>query len=157
MAPLENAALFYGFYLNELILKLIAREDPHPVLFDHYVYALTRFSRSESPQAVLRQFELSILKETGVAADLSVNCANGRPIEPDEVYVVEPEGGPRPARMGDTLPRIAGQTLIDMHNADYASAMTQMQSKLLMRSLLAYHLNGAPIQTRQILIDLLQL
>ncbi|MDR1310897.1 MAG: DNA repair protein RecO [Burkholderiaceae bacterium] len=157
VAPLENAALFYGFYLNELLLKLLAREDPHPALFDHYVRALTRFTRSESPQAVLRQFELAVLKETGVAADLSVNRSNGQPIEPDEVYVVEPEGGPRPAQMGDTLPRVAGQTLIDMVNEDYGSAMTQTQSKLLMRSLLTYHLNGVPIQTRQILIDLLQL
>lgn len=157
MAPLESSALLYGFYLNELLLKLTAREDPHPGLFDHYVTTLTRLANTESAQIVLRQFELAILKETGVAADLSVSVHNGQTVEPEEIYVVDPEGGPRPARMSDTAPRVSGKTLLDMTNEDYSDPMTQTQSKLLMRALLAHHLNGAQIQTRQILIDLMQL
>ena len=73
MIPLENSALLYGFYLNELLLKLTAREDPHHLLFDHYVKALNRLATSESAQTVLRIFELALLKETGVAADLSID------------------------------------------------------------------------------------
>lgn len=157
MTPLESSALLYGFYLNELLLKLTAREDPHPGLFEHYVRALTRLTHTASAQVVLRQFELAILKETGVAADFSVSTHDGRPVDPAGVYVVDPEGGTRPARMEDTAPRISGKTLLDMANEDYADPMTQAQSKLLMRSLLAHHLNGAQIQTRQILIDLMQL
>lgn len=157
MTPLESSALLYGFYLNELLLKLTAREDPHPGLFEHYVRALTRLAHTESAQVVLRQFELAVLKETGVAADFSVSTHNGCPVEPDGVYVVDPEGGTRPARMEDTAPRVSGKTLLDMANEDYADPVTQAQSKLLMRSLLAHHLNGAQIQTRQILIDLMQL
>jgi DNA repair protein RecO (recombination protein O) len=157
LTPLENSALFYGFYLNELLLKLTAREDPHPGLFDYYVKALTRLAHTESAQIVLRQFELAILKETGVAADLSVSAHDGRRVDPDEIYVVDPEGGPRPARMGDTTPRVSGKTLLDMVGDDYSDPATQVQSKLLMRALLAHHLNGARIQTRQILIDLMQL
>ena len=157
MVPLESSALLYGFYLNELLLKLTAREDPHPVLFDHYVKTLARLANTESAQTVLRQFELAILKESGVAADLSVSAHNGSPVDPEEIYVVDPEGGPRLARMGDNTPRVSGKTLLDMTNEDYSDPMTQTQSKLLMRALLAHHLNGAQIQTRQILIDLMQL
>ena len=157
MTPLEGAALLYGFYLNELLLKLTGRDDPHPGLFEHYVRALTRLTHTESAQVVLRQFEMAILKETGVAADFSVSTHDGCPVDPNGIYVVDPEGGTRPARMEDLAPRISGKTLLDMANEDYADPMTQTQSKLLMRSLLAHHLNGAQIQTRQILIDLMQL
>ncbi|NLC24016.1 MAG: DNA repair protein RecO [Oxalobacter sp.] len=157
MVPLESSVLLYGFYLNELLLKLTAREDPHPGLFDHYVTTLTRLGNTESAQIVLRQFELAILKETGVAADLSVSVQDGKKVDPEEIYVVDPEGGPRPARMSDIAPRVSGKTLLDMTNEDYSDPMTQNQSKLLMRALLAHHLNGAQIQTRQILIDLMQL
>jgi len=157
MTPLENSALLYGFYLNELLLKLLAREDPHPALFDHYVATLSRLANTESAPIVLRKFELSLLKETGVAADLSVCAESGHPVEPDEIYVVESESGPRPARMNDTAPRVSGKTLRDMMDEDYSDPATQMQSKLLMRFLLAYHLGGEQIKTRQILIDLMQL
>ncbi len=159
MAPLENSALLYGFYVNELLLKLTAREDPYPGLFDHYVTTLTRLAHTDSSQVqiVLRQFELAILKETGVAADLSVNVQDGQPVDPDEIYVVDPEGGPRIAQMDDTALRVSGKTLLDMVREEYSDPVTQVQSKLLMRALLAHHLNGAQIQTRQILIDLKQL
>ncbi len=157
MIPLENSALLYGFYLNELLLRLLAREDPHQGLFEHYVRALTRLSTSESAQTVLRVFELALLRETGVGADLSFDVRNNRPVEPEDVYVVEPESGPRPALLGDTGPRVLGKTLLDMVREDYSDPLTQQQSKLLMRFLLAHHLNGVPLQTRKILIDLRQL
>lgn len=157
MIPLENSALLYGFYLNELLLKLLAREDPHHILFDHYVRALTRLATSESAQTVLRIFELALLKETGVAADLSIDTTTRQKVVPGEIYVVDPESGPRPARMGDEAPRMAGKTLLDMVSEDYSDQQTQLQSKLLMRYLLSYHLNGVPLQTRKILLDLRQL
>lgn len=157
MIPLESSALLYGFYLNELLIRLLAREDPHQRLFDHYVHALTRLATSESAQTVLRIFELALLKETGVAADLSVNAENKSPVDPEGVYVVDPESGPRLATMNDAMPRVSGKTLLDMVNEDYSDPQTQLQSKLLMRFLLAHHLNGVPLQTRKILIDLRQL
>ena len=156
-APLENAALLYGFYLNELLLKLTVREDPHPKLFDYYAATLIRLTGPESASTVLRQYELAVLKETGVAADLSVCTQAGREIDPEVIYVVDPEKGPRPAKTGDHSPRVQGKTLIDMTKEDYSDPLTQMQSKFLMRALLAHHLNGVEIQTRKILIDLLQL
>ena len=157
MQPLENDALLYGFYLNELLMKLLAREDPHQGLFEHYVRALTRLATSESAQTVLRVFELALLRETGVGADLSLDVRNNCPVDPEGVYVVDPESGPRPAMLADTAPRVLGKTLLDMVSEDYSDPQTQQQSKLLMRFLLAHHLNGVPLQTRKILIDLRQL
>mgnify|MGYP002129506545 CR=1 FL=1 len=157
LLPLERSALLCGFYLNELMVKLLARDDPHPALFDHYVSALNQLAHEEPATIVLRQFELALLKETGVAASLSRVAASGEAVEPDLLYVIDPERGPREAFASDTAPVVRGKTLLDMEAGDYTDATTQQQSKLLMRYLLSYHLNGMPLNTRQILIDLLHL
>ena len=157
LAPLERSALLSGFYLNELLLKLLAREDPHPALFDHYTATLHELAQTESSPIALRKFELALLKETGVGGDLATCIATGREVEAECEYVVDPEHGPRPARVSDVWPRVSGKTLLDMTREDYADAETQMQSKFLMRFLLGHHLGGAQVKTRQILIDLMQL
>ncbi|MEC5162557.1 DNA repair protein RecO [Janthinobacterium sp. CG_S6] len=157
MLPLEKTALLCGFYLNELLVKLLARDDPHPALFDHYVATLNQLAHNEPPPIVLRKFELALLKETGVAADLTRCTSSRQPVEADRLYVVDPERGARLERAADAWPRVSGKTLLDMEREDYADPATQSQSKQLMRFLLAHHLGGAPLNTRQILIDLMQL
>ncbi len=157
LLPLERSALLCGFYLNELLVKLLARDDPHPALFDHYVSALNQLAHDEPAPIVLRQFELALLKETGVAGSIARIAATDEPVDPDLLYVIDPERGPREAMASDTAPVVSGKTLLDMEAGDYADANTQQQSKFLMRHLLSHHLNGAPLNTRQILIDLLHL
>ncbi|PMQ15748.1 DNA repair protein RecO [Janthinobacterium sp. AD80] len=157
MLPLEKTALLCGFYLNELLVKLLARDDPHPVLFDHYVATLNQLAHNEPPPIVLRKFERALLKETGVAADLTRCTGTRQAVEAGQVYVVDPERGPRPARAADAWPKITGKTLLDMEREEYTDVATQAQSKLLMRFLLAHQLGGATLNTRQILIDLMQL
>jgi DNA repair protein RecO (recombination protein O) len=157
MLPLERTALLCGFYLNELLVKLLARDDPHPVLFDHYVATLNQLAHNEPAPIVLRKFERALLKETGVAADLTRCTSTRAAVLPSADYVVDPERGPRPVRAADTWPVVSGKTLIDMAREDYTDPVTQAQSKQLMRFLLAHQLGGAPLNTRQILIDLMQL
>ncbi|HEY5799404.1 MAG TPA: DNA repair protein RecO [Burkholderiaceae bacterium] len=157
LLPLEKSALLCGFYLNELLVKLLARDDPHPALFDHYIATLNQLAHGEAAPIVLRKFERALLKETGVAADLTRCTATRGPIAADETYVVDPERGPRPALVSDVWPRTLGKTLLDMDAERYDDPATQAQSKALMRFLLAHQLGGTPINTRQILIDLLQL
>ena len=157
MLPLEKTALLCGFYLNELLVKLLARDDPHPVLFDHYVATLNQLAHGEPAPIVLRKFERALLKETGVAADLTRCTSTRAAVDPAVDYVVDPERGPRLVRAADTWPAVSGKTLLDMENGDYADPATQAQSKQLMRFLLAHQLGGAPLNTRQILIDLMQL
>lgn len=156
LLPLERSALLCGFYLNELLVKLLARDDPHPALFDHYVATLNQLAHDEPPPIVLRKFERALLKETGVGGSFA-HTAEGTAIDPERTYVVDPERGPREPHPADTAPRVAGRTLLDMEREDYSDPVTQTQSKFLMRSLLAHHLGGAQLNTRQILIDLMQL
>jgi len=157
LRPLERSALLCGFYLNELLVKLLARDDPHAALFDHYVAALNQLAHDEPPTIVLRKFELGLLKETGVAGNISAVATTGQPVVAELLYVIDPERGPREATVSDVIPVVNGKTLLDMEAGDYSDTMTQQQSKFLMRHLLSHHLNGLTLNTRQILIDLMQL
>jgi DNA repair protein RecO (recombination protein O) len=72
---LSGAALFSGFYLNELLMKLLARHDPHPALFDAYADSLGALAQGgDAEQAGLRAFELVLLRELGLLPDLARRC-----------------------------------------------------------------------------------
>ncbi|WP_144137870.1 DNA repair protein RecO [Paraburkholderia sp. BCC1884] len=155
MLPLAGDALLCGFYVNELMVKFCAREDPHPQLFHHYVVTMTRLAHDEPAVQVLRSFERVLLRETGYAMALDRTVAR-KAVQPEGRYVFDPERGVREA--SDDLPAqwpvVAGQTLLDMEKDDYHRAQTVAQSKTLMRFLLNTYLAGTPLATRQILIDL---
>ncbi|MFP3567566.1 DNA repair protein RecO [Paraburkholderia sp. SIMBA_030] len=155
MLPLAGDALLCGFYVNELLVKFCAREDPHPQLFHHYVVTMTRLAHGEPPVQVLRSFERVLLRETGYAMALDRTVAR-QAVQADGRYVFDPERGVREA--SDDLPAqwpvVSGQTLLDMEQDDYHRAQTVAQSKTLMRFLLNTYLGGTPLATRQILIDL---
>jgi DNA repair protein RecO (recombination protein O) len=155
MLPLAGDALLCGFYVNELLVKFCAREDAHPALFNHYVLTLSRLAHDEPPVQVLRSFECVLLRETGYAMNLT-RTVTRQPVVPETRYVFDPDRGVREA--SDDFPAqwpvISGQTLIDMERDDYTSPQTSIQSRTLMRFLLNTHLGGAPLATRQILIDL---
>ncbi|MEX3629600.1 MAG: DNA repair protein RecO [Burkholderia sp.] len=155
MLPLGGDALLCGFYVNELLVKFCAREDPFPPLFQHYLVTLARLAHDEPAVQVLRSFERVLLRETGYARALNRTTAR-RAVTPEGRYVFDPERGVREA--DDALPGhwpvVSGQTLLDMEEDDYHRAQTVAQSKTLMRFLLNTYLGGTPLATRQILIDL---
>ncbi|CAB3806621.1 DNA repair protein RecO [Paraburkholderia ultramafica] len=155
MLPLTGGALLCGFYVNELLVKFCAREDPHPQLFHHYVVTMTRLAHDEPPVQVLRSFERVLLRETGYAMALDRTVAR-QAVLPEGRYVFDPERGVREAsdEWPAQWPVVAGQTLLDMEQDDYHRAQTVAQSKTLMRFLLNTYLGGTPLATRQILIDL---
>jgi DNA repair protein RecO (recombination protein O) len=155
MLPLSGDALLCGFYVNELLVKFCAREDPHPQLFHHYVVTLTRLAHDEPPVQVLRSFERVLLRETGYAMALERTVAR-KAVTAEGRYVFDPERGVREASadLPSHWPVLSGQTLLDMEKDDYHRAQTVAQSKTLMRFLLNTYLGGTPLATRQILIDL---
>ncbi len=155
MLPLSGGALLCGFYVNELLVKFCAREDPHPQLFHHYVVTLTRLAHDEPAVQVLRSFERVLLRETGYALALDRTVAR-KAVTAEGRYVFDPERGVREASadLPSHWPVVSGQTLLDMERDDYHLAQTVAQSKTLMRFLLNTYLGGTPLATRQILIDL---
>jgi DNA repair protein RecO (recombination protein O) len=152
LQPLAGQGLMCGFYLNELLLRLLPRGDPHEALFDVYALALSRLG--DDPSAVLRGFERRLLAELGYAPLLDHDAAS-RPIDPDGLYVYEPERGPMPVngtRSGVLVVR--GRTLLDLAADDYSDPATREEARQLMRALIGERLHGQVLHTRTVLREL---
>lgn len=159
LAPLQGTSLICGFYLNELLMRLLHRNDPHEQLFTYYQDALTALSMCKDYMPVLRDFEQRLLQELGYALTLDQDAARGEPIDPDSDYCYEIERGPVKLEENDCSHgrRVSAKTLLDMKRGDYSSAATRQQSKVLMRHILNHYLGDQPLHTRQLLKDLQQL
>ncbi|MCV2423074.1 DNA repair protein RecO [Paucibacter sp. DJ2R-2] len=161
-----GAALFSGYYLNELLLKLLARQDAHPQLFDAYAQTLPQLHANEDAQsqAALRAFELRLLVETGLLPDLSVVTLTQAALQLERSYGLTAEAGvqPAPTEAGG----LEGATLIHLQAALLHGSMAALQQacapvlpqlKSTLRGLLHYHLGGKPLRTRQVMLDVQKL
>ena len=158
---LAGIGLMCGFYINELLLRLLPREDAHEALFDAYGEALARLSAGAAlagagaaQAGILRGFERRMLAELGYAPVLDRDAANGAAIEPDKRYAYEAERGPVETRRADGDSVISGRTLIDMAADDYDDARTREEARRLMRALIADRLGGQALHTRAVLSEL---
>ena len=155
--PLVGDALLCGFYLNELLVKFIAREDSHEDLYDEYATTIHCLGQDPTElEPILRPFELALLRETGFAAALDRCVDSNQMPEEDEHYVYQPERGLRKLQADDPghWPVMTGKHLARMNTKDYSDPETLSQSKTLIRFLLGLHLQDQAMTTRQILIDL---
>lgn len=158
-APLRGLSVICGFYLNELLLKLLPREDPHERLFEAYANALAQLPAVQDHAAVLRRFECVLLQELGYGLVFDREVISGAPITADGLYRYAPDRGPVAAAEtgGQSGVELAGQTLMDMAVDQYVDPRTVQQSKALMRSLINHCLGNQTLHTRQLLRDLQQL
>ena len=159
----RGAALLCGFYLNELLLKLLAREDPHPALFRDYEDALAALSErtgAAEQGAVLRRFELRLLAELGYALPLTHDADTGAAIEPAARYHYDFGRGPRALagnvarEPGGRYVRVRGATLLGLAANDFPDAGTAAEAKRLMREVLDHYLEERRIFSRRVVQDL---
>lgn len=151
---LRGLGLMCGFYLNELLLRLLPRDDAHEALFDAYGAALARLAAGEPQAGVLRGFERRMLAELGYAPVLDRDAANGARIEPAKHYAYEPERGPVETQRTNGESVIIGKTLLDMAADNYDSSRTCDEARRLMRVLIAERLGGQTLHTRAVLSEL---
>lgn len=160
-------ALLAGYYLNELLLRLLARDDPHPQLFDHYTEAVQGLATGSAPQqALLRAFELVLLQQTGVLPPLDQEGSSLQALEPMARYQLVPDTGLRHTPPGET--GLLGSTWLQLQAALGLSAARwealvmalQAEGAALrhpLRTLLHYHSGVRVFQTRQVLLDVQRL
>jgi len=154
---LQGEVLLCGFYINELLLRLLPREDPHESLFEHYQATLRRLAERGDSAAALRSFERALLKELGYAMTLERDSVSGGAIDVAKSYTYDPERGPIEVNGAAPEPLLSGRTLLAMARDDYSDPITQMQAKTLMRTLLNHRLDHQPLKSREIFKDLLSL
>ncbi len=161
-AMLTGAALFSGFYLNELLMKLLARHDPHARLFDVYAETLPALATDESQvQAALRAFELTLMQETGLLPDLSLVTATQQPVRPESRYTLLPEAGL--VHAGDDGNALRGDSLILLQAALQHGSLPALQHacqqclaalKLPLRAFIQHQLGSGVLRTRQVMTGL---
>ncbi len=158
-------ALMSGYYINELLLRLLARDDPHEALFDAYVSMVQVLATltGEVVQSALRAFELCLLREAGLLPSLGQQGSTLLPLVPTERYVLVAESGLRPAHADETR-SLAGDVWLALQealNSDRpffaasqvcANVMADLRPQL--RNLLNYHCGVATLRTRQMMLDL---
>ena len=159
-------ALLSGYYLNELLMRLLARDDPHPALFDAYaatVQLLASQNIDRLLEVALRAFELRLLRDIGLLPSLDMQTATLSGLEPQAQYVLLAEAGLREAHDDDraSLNGAQWQTLQDALDGDAPFADTmhacvnhlpELKSQL--RALLHYHCDVKILKTRQMMREL---
>jgi DNA repair protein RecO (recombination protein O) len=159
---LGGAALFSGFYLNELLMKLLARHDPHAALFDAYAGTIAALAASDdaASQAALRAFELVLLREIGLLPDLGTETASHRPVHADRRYLVLADAGvvetadENEATVGGaTLSALEMALRDDLVSLQRVAAGALAELRPLLRAQLHYHLGTSQLRTRQVMIE----
>lgn len=145
---LEKNNLFSGLYLNELIIKLLPLEDAYPLLFEYYKNTLLKLSLTQEIEPLLREFEWQLLVELGYSFSL-VKTGQGYPIEAENFYIFTPDDGfQQIAQLQSGA--FYGRDLLAMSEADWSSKAVLNSAKRLMRQVLAIHLQGKPLVSRQL-------
>jgi DNA repair protein RecO (recombination protein O) len=158
-------ALLSGYYLNELLLRLLARDDPHPPLFDVYAAAVRMLAADDVQllQPALRAFELLLLREIGLLPSLDAQTATLASLETDQRYALRPEGGLVEWHDAQERGSLSGAQWLDLQaalddpapfNATLQRVATMGELKPQLRALLHYHCGVNTLRTRQLMMDL---
>jgi DNA repair protein RecO (recombination protein O) len=167
-AEIEGSALQFpaeylmsGFYLNELLLKLTMRCDPHPEIFDAYAQAVQAFCGREgeapdreSGEANLRRFEKRLLLELGYGLELA-RTDDGRPIEPDRYYRFQPERGAHLC-VAEAPGAVYGRSLADLEADEFGDARSLRDAKRVLRAAIDACLDGRALKSREVMSALRQ-
>jgi DNA repair protein RecO (recombination protein O) len=156
LRPLPPAQLMSGFYLNELLLKLLPREDRHERLFDAYAAALGQLAGATDHRP-LRVFELVLLEELGYGLELAHDAASGEPLEPDRYYHFQPGRGVLAVRdaPGDA-DSIQGRDMLAVSCGDFGQPAALAAAKRILRAAIGHCLEGRGLQSREVMLALRQ-
>lgn len=147
---LRGDSLFCGFYLNELLMRLLAENDPHQVIYDNYINVLTDLTTNKSLSDSLRNFEFSLLEELGYGLNLTTDAELNEPIGHDDEYYFVPDLGFL-SKNNNTVVNHSGDLfkgcdLISFKNGDFS--LSPQAAKKLIRLALQPHIGEKPILSR---------
>ncbi len=150
---LSGARVGCGYYINELILKLLHRHDAHEALFEKYQEQMLALTDQQNPFVVLRVFEKYLLREIGFGLILDHDVETGEAIRHDMNYRYFPEKGPVLATSHESGV-ISGSTLIALDKEQFLTREDQRQANRLTRYLIDLQLNGKPLRTRRVIREM---
>jgi DNA repair protein RecO (recombination protein O) len=153
---LGGEQLLSALYLNELLLRLTTRHDPHPLLFEHYRAAIHEVTRAPGSAIPLRRFEKQLLQELGYGLNLERD-SEGEPIRAETYYDFRIGQGACPLSGDVSEAAIRGDILLALHEDRLEESHSRREAKLLLRAALRSHLGQKPLQTPELFRNLRRL
>lgn len=150
---LRNESLFNGLYVNELLLRLLPRNDPHPGLFHSYAGVLAHLGKHGPVEPVLRIFETRLLSEIGYGLITDREADTGTRVVGDVEYCYVVDEGPRRARGACEGVRVRGSVLQALGHERFKDERDLVGAKRLMRELLSHYLGDKPLATRALMAE----
>ncbi len=157
---MQGETLLSAFYLNELLLRLVPRDEPQPDLFWRYAASLGLLTAPEVSLAwELRRFERDLLITLGYGLSLDVDATDGSSIEPAARYLLDPEHGPRRIRFegvrdSAVTQGVSGSALLALREDQMPSTQDLYELRRCMRTVLRHHLGGRDLHSWQVLGDI---
>jgi DNA repair protein RecO (recombination protein O) len=150
---LSGESLYCGFYINELILRLLHRHDAHERLFSGYRQCLDHLHDETPNDVALRRFEALLLQELGYGLVLDHDAFDNMPVDENALYEYVVDSGPR--RVGEVETNhsgalVHGRSLIALSYGQFSDEEVMQELKRLMRVLLARHLGDRPLNSRKL-------
>ena len=146
--------LFSGYYLNELLIRLLHRHDPHQKLFHVYHCIIEQLVATDSLESTLRLFEKKLLDELGYGLILDHDIETGEKINPDSFYYYIENKGPTLFSSGQVNTnslKVKGKTLLYLlSELTMEDRECRSEAKRLMRYSLAPLLGDRPLHSRRI-------
>lgn len=151
---LTGKSLFCAFYLNELLLRMLARDDPHERLYDLYSQSVDVLANHPETdvEPILRTFEYGLLREAGFEPQLQLD-ALGNPLQQQERYYYLPGSGLVPQDSANAI-SLTTEALSDLRAGIFNRGATASQIKTLMRALLNAAMASPELNTRNLMRDL---
>ncbi len=148
---LRGTALYSAFYLSELLVRLVARQDPHPALYGLYEASLCQLADGPEVEPVLRVFEKRLLEETGYGLLLDFEVEQGEAVEPQRYYDYHLESGPVAVDNANAPGFVfAGASLLALAREELSTAAALHDAKRLMRAALNLYLGAKPLKSREL-------
>ena len=141
-------------YLNELLIKLLEKEDAHPEIFDHYltVCGSLKSKNKENLEKNLRSFELTLLKEIGYGLNLNFEGNSDIEIKEDTSYKFVPSVGFLPqTKSKSNKNNFSGRDILNLSTGNFSSPDTLLASKQIMRQAIDFHLGNKTLKIREYL------
>ncbi|WP_243041096.1 DNA repair protein RecO [Dyella sedimenti] len=139
-----------GLYLNELVVRLTGRQDPHPELYGAYALALPRLAGPEPLAWTLRRFERDLLEALGYGLQLESEAESGEPLDAGGSYRYHVEQGPSPCRPG-TAHALRGSDLLALAQDRMPDAAGLSALRSMMREVIRFHLGGGELRAWHVL------
>jgi DNA repair protein RecO (recombination protein O) len=146
--------LMSGFYLNELLLKLTERCDPHPEIFLSYASCVQALCAGEFEEPTLRRFEKRLLNDLGYGLELARTDA-GVAVEPGQYYRFAVQSGPQLC-VAEAPGAVYGQSLADLRTESFSDARSLRDAKRVLRAAIDACLDGRPLKSREVMLALRQ-